>query len=442
MIKPDFGVFEGMGLWDRPLVDVVRFNPAAGTYPIARVPGELAETWTVPPGFACPVDHITRLPFDGPLRYLLSLHDRGKYNAQTNRTYAFALKPALEALVLEGRPYEYVDDDVVTTVVNSLLKGRGRLGGPLSGSTIECYVQAVSRCADYTNGIGMTSISIDTDAHVARGWRVASMLKDDGTRIDTSPLRSHMIRPLRKSTTDNIEAQLVIDPRRWHRDGPSSRPGVTFANGYRNGLRLIENLGIMVDHVQRFTITDPNEEFCFPILRTKGADYRVAHVFGRDILRWQYYAAHERKTCIKEARDIYGSNWDEPRELLVNGLASGEHVGSAAQPSTIQRDFRVVQERLVMFEDIPVPDGRGGVRTVRLMWHCYHDLRHSYAHRMYKVAKLRSDHFADDPISFVQMRLGHADRMTTARIYLWPDKRQIANLGDHAVAGHRALINA
>ncbi len=95
-----------------------------------------------------------------------------------------------------------------------------------------------------------------------------------------------------------------------------------------------------------------------------------------------------------------------------------------------------------MVERIPVPDGRGGVRNVELLWHCYHDLRHTYAHRMYRVAKLRSDHFADDPIAFVQLRLGHADRGTTARIYLWPDLRKVATVGDHAVAGNRALINA
>lgn len=416
MSESSEAVLTDLRLWDRPLVDIVRYNPAAGTYPIARVPSEVAETWPVDPGFACPVHHETRLPFNGPLRYLLSLYDRGKYNAQTNRTYAYGLKPALEALVIEGRPYEYLDDDVVTTVVNSLLQGTGDLGRPITGATIECYVNALARCTAYTNSIGMTSIDIDADAHVARGWKVVSMLKDDGTRIDTAPLRTHMIRPLHRASVDRIEGQMLMDPRQWHRDAPSSRPGVAFSNGYRNGLRLIENLGVMFDEVMRFTITDPKEEFRFPILRTKGADHRQAFVFGRDILRWQHYAANERKACIKEARDIHGSNWDEPPELLVNGLASGEHVGSAAQPSTIQRDFRIVQERLGMFEDIPVPDGRGGARTVRLFWHCYHDLRHSYAHQMYRVAKKRSDHFGDDPISFVQIRLGHSDRATTARI--------------------------
>lgn len=425
-------------MWDLPLVDIVRFNPAAGIHSIAKVPSDLAETWPVPPGFACPVRHLTREPFDAPLRYLLSLHDRGRYSAQTNRAYAYGMKPALEALEIEGRPFEYMDDDVLTTVVNSLAMGRGRLGEPITGATIECYLRAIGRCAAYTNDQGLTSISLDIEAHVARGWGVASMKGSGGKRIDTAPLRTHMIRPLAKSTRDRIQASLLMDAAQWHPDGPSSRPGVEFANGCRNGLRLIENLGVMVDVVQSFTVTDPNEEMLFPILRTKGCDHRNVWVFGRDVLRWQAYAAHERKACVAAAREIHGANWDEPRELLVNGLSSGLHVGAATQPSTIQRDFRVVQQRLGMFETIVVP---GNDRPVVVMWHCYHDLRHSYAHAMYRAAKRRKDEFADDPISFVKIRLGHSDIATTSRIYLWPDLRKVASIGDHAIAAVRAQLN-
>ena len=95
-----------------------------------------------------------------------------------------------------------------------------------------------------------------------------------------------------------------------------------------------------------------------------------------------------------------------------------------------------------MFDDTLIPGLGGTFRKVRVYWHCYHDLRHSYAYAMYRAAKKRSDHFADDPIEFVQRRLGHADRSTTARIYLWPDQRRIASIGDHAVAGQRSLIGA
>lgn len=431
-------------LWDRPLIDVVRFNPEATSYSLSRIPLEVEELWPIKRGFACPVDHDTRQPVDGMIQYLLSQHDGGDYNANTNRSYAYALKAAAETLKIEGRPYMYLDDEVMTTTVSSLLTGRGRLGLPLSGGTIATYVNAVARCVEHTNKVGLTDISLDVDAHLARGWHVASMIGANGTRIDTSALetaRRNMVRPLSKATVDLIQGQLLMDPAKWEPGAPSSRPGVTFSNGRRNGMRLIENLGLMFDEVMRRTVTDPNREYRFPVFRTKGADYRTLFVFGRDILRWQAYAVRERKACIRAAREIHGNNWDPPAELLVNGLSSGPHVGHATQPSSIQRDLREVLHALNMVETVNVALPGGGTRAVAVYWHCYHDLRHSYAYAMYRAAKKRSDHFADDPVSFVQIRLGHSQLSTTARIYLWPDMRKVSAVGNHAVAGTEAMID-
>ncbi|USU10726.1 hypothetical protein NF701_09025 [Sphingomonadaceae bacterium OTU29THOMA1] len=430
---------------DAPLVDVVRFNLAADRYSIARLPVRETEQWPLRPGFTCLVDHATRQPVRGPFEYLLSLHDNDCSSIATIRSYAYALRPAVEALYIEGRPYEYLDDDVLTSVVSSLIEGKGKRGEAVEASTVEFYVSAVGRCADFTNQKGMTSIELDLDAHISRGWKAASLLRDGGSRLDPSSVlgaRKSMIRPLSRPTIERIEARMLMDPDKWHPSSPSSRPGMTFSNGRRLGLRLNENLGLMHEEVMRRTVVDPDREYQLEILRTKGADYRVIFPLGCDILRWQAYARRERASCVARAREVHGSNWDEPAQLLVNGLSSGVHVGAAVQPSSIQRDFRTVQERLGMSDKVEFVDENGVPRSVTVMWHCYHDLRHSYAQAMYRVARLRNDHFADDPVGFVQLRLGHRDRATTSRIYLWPDLRKIRQVGDHAVAGLGALIDA
>jgi hypothetical protein len=436
---------DDINLWDRPLVDVVRFNPVATEHSLSRIPGHVAADLSIRPGFACLFDHDTRRPVDMFFEYLLSQHDGGKYNPNTNRSYAYALKPVAETLKIEGRPSRYLDDEVMTTTITSLLAGRGRLGLPLSGSTIAACVNATARCVEYANGIGLTDISLDVDSHLARGWQVASMFGANGARVDTSTLetaRRHMIRPLSRPTIERIKSKLVMDPTKWEPGLPSSRPGLTFSNGRRVGMRLIENLGLTFDGVMRVTVTDPTEEVQFPVLRTKGADYRTIFPLGSDIKRWQAYAVRERKACVAMAREIHGSNWDEPAELFVNGFASGVHVGHATQPSSIQRDFREVLQALGMFTVQGVTMPGGECREVVVYWHCYHDLRHTYAYRMYRAAKERSDHFKDDPLAFVQIRLGHSQPLTTARIYLWPDLRKVSAVGDHAVAGTAAAINA
>lgn len=430
-----------------PLVDVVRYNPHAGVHPLSKMPIEFARLMPVAPGFTCLSAAATREPLPGFFEYLLSEADKGeraetgRWPENTVRTYAYLLRPAAEALLMEGRPYDYLDDDVMDMVVSSMLNGTNRRGQPLSPETIEQTIRAVFRCVDYTNKIGLTAINLEQDALLARAYGLSSIYGKDGKRLDRDRLlgaRRHMIRPLSKADVERLKKAMPVTAFSWVEGGPSCRPRMTFDTGRRCGLRVVENLGIHTDVVRSARVDDPTKEYEFVLKRTKGADHRKALVLGHDILAWQAYDRGERKASVDAARGMHGSGWVEPIELFVNGVAAGRHVGEATQPSSIQRDFREAQRNLGMFEKVPSPDGCGG--SVVVFDHCYHDLRHTSAHTLYKVARGSPEH-RDDPVAFVALRLGHSQPSTTAKIYLWPDARKVAKVGNMARDATRAVID-
>ena len=151
------------------------------------------------------------------------------------------------------------------------------------------------------------------------------------------------------------------------------------------------------------------------------------------ILEAQTYWRGERRACMDEAKVLHGSHWDEPLELLVNGLSSGTHVGAAVAPSSVQRDLRRIQERLGMTQPIPVVDRDGSQREVERVDHCFHDLRHTHARGHFDIAIARGVGF-ERAVESVQVRLGHKHRGTTEKIYLFRDKRLSARAGDVIVA--------
>ncbi|MBX7489762.1 site-specific integrase [Qipengyuania sp. GH25] len=423
-----------------PLVDIVAYNPHAMQMSIASVPADIARNSPLPIGFRFIVDGETRRPLPGFFDYLLSVAENyarsrtGRFCENTNRTYVALLKPIAEMLMLEGRPYEYLDDDILDAVVSSMIGGLTIRGEPFAKGTIHQVIDAAWRCVQHTNGVGLSEISLDRDAAKARAWGVDSIYDRDGQLIP-EVARCHrrrvMTRPLDRRTITSIEGSLV-HPSRWIPGGPTSRSWLTFQNGRRLGLRLVENTGIHVDDVMRLTVVDQDLEYQFPIRRTKGADRRDVLVDGRQILEWQTYVREERAACVSRAKEAC-SDYEEPPTLLVNGLASGtQFVGRPTRASTIQRDFRVVQERLGLVTRRWVPDPEGGLRQMVVLDHCYHDLRHTCAFALYDLALMRGGSAARDPIAFVQFRLGHARRQTTENIYLFPDRSRVAALGDMA----------
>ncbi|KQT33669.1 hypothetical protein ASG29_06565 [Sphingomonas sp. Leaf412] len=427
-------------------IDVQRYNPLATTTPLSRVPLEVRKDSIVPVGFSYLVKRTSREILPEEFAYLMSVADvpkrkeTGSYPQQTNRIYAYDLRPYAIVREMEGRPFRYMCDDVVQAAVIGMTMGVTQRGQSYKRGTIAQSLRTLLRCVDHANKADGCDIQLDGDAALCRAWGVERLRDDDGKAIDPSHVdaaRRHMIRPLAPDTRRRLAASMVVLPSEWVRGGPSSRPGLELDHGMRVGCRLVENLGIHFEDVLRITVADPTREYPFVLRRTKGADTREVQVPGRVLLRQQDYISNERAACVEEARELHGSNWDEPAELLVNTLASGVHVGHATQPSSIQRDFRVAQERLGMVRPFEGVDEDGGPRTIELPWHCYHDQRHTYAFAMYKVALRRRE---ADPVAFVQRRLGHADRGTTDRIYLFPDRRRVAEVGDIAVAGTGAII--
>jgi hypothetical protein len=432
------------------LVNMVRYNPHAGVHSLSKMPIEFARHLPVAPGFTCPFDGSTGEPFPGVFEYLLSEADKGdradsgRWRENTVRTYAYLLRPVCEALLMEERPYEYLDDDVLDLVVSSMLQGINRRGQPLSPETIEQTIRAICRCIDYTNGIGMTAITIERDALLGRAYGLGSIYGLDGKRLDRDCLlgaRRHMIRPLTRLDVDRLKAALPVTAEAWTEKGPSARPRLTFDSGRRCGFRVVENLGIHVETVRSMGSVEADRDYEFILKRTKGADHRVTIVQGRDVLAWQAYDRLERSFCIKAARDIHGNNWDEPVELFVNSLAAAQHVGEAAQPSSIQRDFREAQRGLGMFQELASKLLDGGTSTVTVFDHCYHDLRHTCGKNLYDMACKSAEH-KNDPVAFVSFRLGHSNPSTTSRIYLWPDKRKVAAVGNIARDATRQTIDA
>jgi len=433
-----------------PLVEIVRYNPHAGVHSICRMPIEHMQCLPVPPGFAYPVHALSREPIDGVYEYLLSEADKGdrdisgRWRDTTVRTYAYLLRPICEALVLEGRPYEYLDDDVMDLVVSSMLNGMNRRGQPLSPETIEQTVGAACRCIDYTNRIKLTSIAIDRDALLGRAYGLRTVYDSDGKRLDRNRLlgaRRHMIRPLTDDDVSRLKKAMPVTASTWVEGGPSCRSRMTFDTGRRCGIRVTENLGIHVADVRSMVIGEADREYSFPLKRTKGADHRKAIVLGHDVLEWQAYDRGERSVCVRAARLLHGAGWREPVELFLNGLSAGRHVGEAVQSSSIQRDFREVQRALGMYRTIDVPEPDGTTRPVVVFDHCYHDLRHTKALKLYRIAVASSEH-RHDPVGFVCLRLGHSHPSTTSRIYLWPDRRKVAALGDAALGATRGVIDA
>jgi hypothetical protein len=453
LIEADIGPFAGADADardDGSLVEIARFNPYAGVHSISRMPIEHMRCLPVPPGFAYPVHAASRDPFDGVYEYLLSEADKGdrattgRWGESTVRTYAYLLRPVCEALALEGRPYEYLDDDVMDLVVSSMLEGVNRRGQPLSPETIEQTIAAACRCVAYTNRIGATSIGLDRDALLGRAYGLRSVYDRDGRRLDRDRLlgaRRHMIRPLSDADVARLKEAMPVTASNWVEGGPSCRPRMTFDTGRRCGIRVVENLGIHAADVRAMVIAEADREYPFTLKRTKGADHREAVVLGHDVLEWQAYDRGERRVCIDAARRLHGEGWVEPVQLFVNGLSAGRHVGEAVQPSSIQRDFREAQRGLGMYGTIDVPGPDGTTTPVVVYDHCYHDLRHTKAQKLYRIAVESPDH-RHDPVAFVCVRLGHAHPSTTSRIYLWPDKRKVAAVGDAARRATRGVIDA
>lgn len=435
---------------DAPLVEMVRYNPHAGVHSIARMPIEHMRCLPVPPGFTYPVHAVSRDPFGGVYEYLLSEADKGDrsntgaWSESTERTYAYLLRPVCEALALGGRPYEYLDDDVMDLVVSSMLDGMNRRGQPLSPETIEQTVEAACRCVAYTNRIGLTQIALDRKTLLGRAYGLRSVYDRDGKRLDRDRLlgaRRHMIRPLSDADVARLKEAMPVTASKWVEGGPSCRPRMTFDTGRRCGFRVVENLGIHARDVRSMVIDEADREYSFTLKRTKGADHREAIVLGHDVLEWQAYDRGERRVCVEAARRLHGAGWVEPVQLFVNGLSAGRHVGEAVQPSTIQRDFREAQRGLGMFSVIDVPASDARSVQVVVYDHCYHDLRHTKAQKLYGIAVRSPDH-CHDPVGFVCLRLGHSHPSTTARIYLWPDKRRVAAVGDAARRATRGVIDA
>ena len=419
------------------IIEIQTYNPYAEQYGVRRVPLHLRQQVPIPIGTPFLIHVPSGRIIEESLSFALAVADKpirretGKAPVLTAQTYHYPMRGICEVAVREGVPIRHLDEDVFNLWLSDRMADAS-----LKRRTIVDNLCAVKLWLDHLAQRFDYSFDVDFDMLKARTWGFDSLYDGAGNLRDTSAVdgsRAYMMRTLDKTSWASIEAGSGPVPKLWRAGGQSSRPRLAHLFGIEGGCRLLEvTSGIHVDAINAIRVSDPGKEYPLAVKASKRVDGRTILLPGDVIVEAQDYASLERSACMKAAKGIHGANWDEPVELLVNGLSSGQHVGAVVAPSSVQRDLRRIQQRADMVELIIVTGRDGRKRQVERLKHCFHDLRHTHARGHYDIAIARGLGF-ERAVEVVQERLGHADRTTTERIYLFRDKRLAAKAGDMIV---------
>lgn len=416
------------------LIEIQTYNPYAEKYGVRRVPLHLRQQAPIPIGTPFLVHAPTGRIIEESLSFSLSIadkpirHETGKAPVLTAQTYHYPMRGLTEVAARERVPLRHLDGDVFDLWLSERMSD-----ATLKRGTIVAGIGVAKLWTDHLSDRFGYSFDVDFDVLKARTWGFDSLYDGVGNLRDTSSVdasRAYMMRTLDSAGWSKIEALSGPVPKRWKKGGPSSRPRLAHLFGIEGGCRLMEaTAGIHADAIMAVRVDDPAREYPFDLRTSKRVDGRTILLPGDVILEAQDYVGGERAACIKAAKDLADPDWSEPLELLVNGLSSGQHVGRAVAPSSVQRDLRSIQERAGMVEPISVVGRDGRTRLVDRVAHCFHDLRHTNARGHYDIAIARGLGF-ERAVEIVQERLGHASRTTTERIYLFRDKRLSAKASD------------
>lgn len=366
--------------------------------------------------YLCPVD--TELPHPETTLYLASVAKRSglrrgrKEAGATPYVYACDLKPYLEYLDWFRVSWAEADYGLLSDYVQVIADKAHRFTGEtLDPNTMTRLVLTVLRAYDWSNEQSLTDVEFDRDEVLAD--------LTDGLGPD-APSQGHGPRQIRRRQVRAIsDADLslivaALGPLPSKAVGPvfvPTRNRLVSMLALTTGMRACEISGLTPEMFPTFEFADADLDgwTCIHLTETKGMVARNAFVANRIVKEIGLYCAQERRLAV-EAGVKRGN--PPTRTLFVNGADAGADAGRPLLPGTISGFFRAAVREAGLVTVVRIRCD-GDERDYLLARYCFHDLRHSFAIRLYNKLLAAGRY----PWDIIQARLGHRKDTTTKQAY-------------------------
>lgn len=235
------------------------------------------------------------------------------------------------------------------------------------------------------------------------------------------------VRPLSANAWQRIQHELGPKPSEREHDKRPSRNRLGCELGLGTGMRVDEVASLTelqlrgLHNVWLQASEEEREDGFFPlyIIKTKRLKPREVWVPGYLIPELMAYVDGEREESIQNglARAIRnGQKYKRPVSLFVNETESAQHSGKAVRPESLSWAFKkacMAADITHFVEKIDIETGE--TYREKLVRHCFHDLRHTFA--LWKYHEENKNGNAE-PWKGLQIVLGHSKLQTTRDIYL------------------------
>lgn len=235
------------------------------------------------------------------------------------------------------------------------------------------------------------------------------------------------VRPLSANEWHRIQQEIGPMPSEREHDLRPSRNRLACETAIGTGMRVdevaslteVQLRGLYNDWIKANDKDREDGFFSLYITKTKRLKPRDVWVPGYLIPELMAYVDGERKESIQSGlarAKRKGQKYKKPVSLFVNETESAQHSGKAIRAESLSWAFKqaCLAADITHFVDKIDIETRERYR-VKLVRHCFHDLRHTYALWRYQEEKKNGN---AEPWKELQIELGHAKLQTTRDIYL------------------------
>lgn len=407
------------------MLTVARFD-VDESIPIPNVPRPKSASGLLPQGFRYLVDDET-----GDVVVPVLLHLHSKYNGpaafrkgrwtkeNATRDAAADLKAWWTYCEIKDRAWDEADDALLANYIIDLRSFTSAdTEDFLSDSTIRRRLSSIAEFYRYAK--------VRWDLEVTPRLEAATILAKHRGSASSKATRNLDLDP---HPFDDNHVPLLAEAM-----GPlpsERKAGSNLSCKERLAFELALMVGLRVDEIVSLNVADFDDlqessggiagAVSLRIERTKGLRPRTIYIPNALLREIKVYLTGERAEAVMAARNRWLGDELPPVTLLVNSPAAGANAGKSLRSATIEEKFNGIQKALGLTRREVIRRDQPDQSVVEVPRYVFHDGRHTFALWSYQSQRelgLRGDPKAEDPISFVQRRLGHAHRSTTTDIYL------------------------
>lgn len=408
-------------------MEMVFFNPFAGTHSYCDVTAEMMADFHLPLRFPFFVNSMTEEVHKPTFDFLRkeglreSFERNRRWHPSKVENRAYALRQWNDFLGYMQLTWDNATPTAFRMFADNMLsRVHEHTGDMLSSDYMYNVAKYIADSYGFARSRGLSTVDLNEA-------EVLDALKDDD--LDVPPNRdgfgARTVRRLSKRAFTEDQWTLIAgqlgelhsDDNPWSFEMPSMCPRLTCESALQMGPRVSE---VLITREAVMSIPwdgDTTGHVPLTLYGTKGNKVRNVALPKLLLASYRHYDATERASVLRMARERVGEAFVEPNEFFLHGPSAGRWAGRPLSKQSLQRFFRdaCVAAGLVHKLSVTLPNGE--VIQVEVPKFTFHSLRHSFAIWMYFTRKFILG-IDQEPWEYISARLGHADIRVTLSTYL------------------------